>query len=101
MKKEKKAVNSKALKTVIEPNGKNLQYWKDIWRYRSLAFNLAKRDITVRYKQTVIGLGGQITVESRDGDTVFSGFVPRKRLKLSEGHQECEENSKKNDEIIK
>ena len=51
--------------------------------------------------QTVIGLGGQITVESRDGDTVFSGFVPRKRLKLSEGHQECEENSKKNDEIIK
>ena len=51
--------------------------------------------------QTVIGLGGQITVESHDGDTVFSGFVPRKRLKLSEGHQECEENSKKNDEIIK
>ncbi|MGN0636233.1 MAG: ABC transporter permease [Acutalibacteraceae bacterium] len=60
MKKEKKAVNSKALKTVIEPNGKNLQYWKDIWRYRSLAFNLAKRDITVRYKQTVIGLGWSI-----------------------------------------
>ena len=51
--------------------------------------------------QTVIGLGGQITVESHDGDTVFSGFVPRKHLKLSEGHQECEENSKKNDEIIK
>ena len=44
-------------KTIIEPNGKNLQYWKDIINYRELAFNLAKRDITVRYKQTRIGLG--------------------------------------------
>ena len=50
----------KTLKTVIEPNGKNMQYWKDIWRYRGLAVNLAKRDITVRYKQTVIGLGWSI-----------------------------------------
>lgn len=48
------------LKTVIEPNGKNSQYWKDIWRYRELAFNLAKRDITVRYKQTIIGLGWSV-----------------------------------------
>lgn len=60
MKREKKSDNFKAMKTVIEPNGKNLQYWKDIWRYRTLAFNLAKRDITVRYKQTVIGLGWSI-----------------------------------------
>lgn len=35
--------------------------------------------------QTVAELGGRITVESRDGDTVFSGFVPRKRLKLGGG----------------
>ena len=48
------------LKTVIEPNGKNFQYWKDIWRYRELAINLAKRDITVRYKQTIIGFGWSI-----------------------------------------
>ena len=48
------------IKTVIEPNGKNFQYWKDIWRYRELAVNLAKRDITVRYKQTIIGLGWSI-----------------------------------------
>lgn len=47
-------------KTIIEPNGKNLQYWKDIWRYRELALNLAKRDVTVRYKQTKIGLGWAI-----------------------------------------
>ncbi len=47
-------------KTIIEPNGKNFQYWKDIWNYRELAFNFAKRDITVRYKQTKIGLGWAI-----------------------------------------
>lgn len=47
-------------KTVIEPNGKNFQYWKDIWNYRELAFNLAKRDVTVRYKQTKIGFGWAI-----------------------------------------
>lgn len=47
-------------KTVIEPNGRNFQYWKDIWNYRELAYNLAKRDITVRYKQTRIGLGWAI-----------------------------------------
>ncbi len=47
-------------KTVIEANGKNLQYWKDLWRYRELAVNLAKRDFTVRYKQTAIGFGWSI-----------------------------------------
>lgn len=44
-------------KTVIEPNGHNFQYWKDMWRYRELAFNFAKRDVTVRYKQTLVGFG--------------------------------------------
>ena len=57
---KKKKTNVSNLKTVIEANGKNRQYWIDIWRYRGLAFNLAKRDITVRYKQTVIGLGWSI-----------------------------------------
>jgi sensor histidine kinase regulating citrate/malate metabolism len=40
--------------------------------------------------QTVTEMGGQITVESRDGDTVFSGFVPRKRLKLAESTESYE-----------
>ncbi len=47
-------------KTIIEPNGHNFQYWKDIWRYRELAFNFAKRDVTVRYKQTLVGFGWAI-----------------------------------------
>ena len=45
--------------------------------------------------QTVMEMGGRITVESHEGDTVFSGFVPRKRLKLAEGSQEYEEKNEK------
>ena len=58
--------------------------------------------------QTVTELGGRITVDSRDGDTVFSGFVPRKRLKLGGGETAqsdentdiYEENAKKDDNSI-
>jgi lipopolysaccharide transport system permease protein len=42
---------------VIEPNGIEEQYWKDLWRYRELFAILAWRDIAVRYKQTFIGVG--------------------------------------------
>jgi len=38
--------------------------------------------------QTVAGLGGRITLETREGDTVFSGFVPRRRLQLTENSPE-------------
>jgi lipopolysaccharide transport system permease protein len=41
---------------VIEPGRGFTQYWRDIWRYRELFYVLAWRDITVRYKQTVIGV---------------------------------------------
>lgn len=58
--------------------------------------------------QTVTELGGRLTVDSRDGDTVFSGFVPRKRLKLGDGETAqsdentdiYEENAKKDDNSI-
>lgn len=33
--------------------------------------------------ETVVKLGGRLTLESREGDTVFSGFIPRRRLQLS------------------
>jgi lipopolysaccharide transport system permease protein len=32
------------------------QYWRDLWHFRELFYVLAWRDITVRYKQTVIGV---------------------------------------------
>jgi len=55
--------------------------------------------------QAIASLGGRITLESRDSDTVFSGFVPRKRLRLSENSAEntpeYEEKAKKDDNSIK
>ena len=40
---------------VIEAGRTERHYWRDLWRYRELFSVLAWRDITVRYKQTVIG----------------------------------------------
>ena len=40
--------------------------------------------------QVIAEMGGQITVESHEGDTVFSGFVPRKRLRLAENTESYE-----------
>lgn len=50
--------------------------------------------------RTVAEMGGRITLESRDGDTVFSGFIPRKRLKLGENAEEYEEKAQKDDNSI-
>ena len=47
--------------------------------------------------RTIAELGGRITLESRDGDTVFSGFVPRKRLQLSDTGAEEAQTTKEND----
>lgn len=41
---------------VLEPERKIRHYWADLWRFRELFLILAWRDISVRYKQTVIGL---------------------------------------------
>ena len=41
---------------VIEPRSLSRRSWSDLWDYRELFFVLAWRDVTVRYKQTVIGL---------------------------------------------
>ncbi len=41
---------------VLEPNRAERHYWRDLWRFRELLYILAWRDISVRYKQTVIGV---------------------------------------------
>src|SRR5256712_7831575 len=41
---------------IIEPGRKEKNYWADLWRYRELFLILAWRDISVRYKQTIIGV---------------------------------------------
>ncbi len=42
--------------TIIKPSGK-LQFlnFKELWPYRELIFSFVKRDIQVRYRQTIIG----------------------------------------------
>jgi lipopolysaccharide transport system permease protein len=42
---------------IIEAGRGSLRYWRDLWRSRDLLFFLTSRDITIRYKQTVLGVG--------------------------------------------
>lgn len=41
---------------ILEPGRAERHYWRDLWNYRQLFYVLAWRDISVRYKQTIIGL---------------------------------------------
>ena len=41
---------------ILESGRTERNYWSDLWHYRELFAILAWRDISVRYKQTVIGL---------------------------------------------
>jgi lipopolysaccharide transport system permease protein len=41
---------------VLEPGRLEKQYWVDLWRYRELFLILGWRDVSVRYKQTIIGV---------------------------------------------
>ena len=49
-------VNSSEHILVLEPGRAEKHYWRDIWNYRELFAILAWRDVSVRYKQTVIGV---------------------------------------------
>src|ERR1700728_3403283 len=83
---------------IIEGGLQERKYWRDLWRYRELFYVLAWRDLSVRYKQTVIGAAwavirpvltmvvftiifGRIAKLPSDGDTpyplmVFAGMLP-------------------------
>jgi lipopolysaccharide transport system permease protein len=45
---------------IIESGRTEKNYWTDLWRYRELFYILSWRDITVRYKQTAIGIAWAI-----------------------------------------
>jgi hypothetical protein len=40
---------------ILEAGRQERHYWADLWRYRELFQVLAWRDLSVRYRQTVIG----------------------------------------------
>jgi lipopolysaccharide transport system permease protein len=83
---------------ILEPGRAEKNYWVDLWRYRELFIILAWRDISVRYKQTIIGLAwaiirpfltmivftvifGRLAKLPSDGNApyalmVFSGMLP-------------------------
>jgi lipopolysaccharide transport system permease protein len=84
--------------TVFEAGRAQRHYWRDMWRYRELFAILAWRDVSVRYKQTVVGalwavirplvsmvvftvIFGRLANLPSDGDTpyallVFAGMLP-------------------------
>ena len=43
-------------RTILEPGRAEKNYWRDLWHYRELFQVLAWRDLSVRYKQTIIGV---------------------------------------------
>jgi lipopolysaccharide transport system permease protein len=47
-------------KVVLEAGKTDREYFKDLWRYRELFYVLAWRDVSVRYKQTVVGIAWAI-----------------------------------------
>jgi lipopolysaccharide transport system permease protein len=83
---------------IIEAGRTERHYWRDLWRYRELFRVLAWRDLSVRYKQTVIGVAwalirplltmlvftiifGRIAKLPTDGNApyalmVFAGILP-------------------------
>lgn len=46
--------------TVIKAGKSVLHYWAEIWEHRELFWILAKRDVMVRYKQTVLGVAWSV-----------------------------------------
>ncbi len=45
---------------VIEAGLSTGQYWRDLWRYRELVLFMVWRDVSVRYRQTMIGVAWAI-----------------------------------------
>lgn len=41
---------------VLEAGRADRQYWQDLWRYRELLLILSWRDVSIRYKQTAVGI---------------------------------------------
>lgn len=41
--------------TIIQPNSNSTEYWRNLWRYRELFQVLVWRDISIRYKQAILG----------------------------------------------
>lgn len=45
---------------ILERGRTERNYWADLWRFRELFYMLAWRDVSVRYKQTVVGVAWSV-----------------------------------------
>ncbi len=68
---------------IIEADGVSAHYWRDLWRYRDLLGFLTQRDIRVRYKQTVLGIGW-VVIQAVTTNFIFT-FVFGKVAGMSSG----------------
>lgn len=62
----------------------SLSYFREIWQYRELLFTFVKRDIKVRYKQTLIG-GAWAIIQPFSTMVVFSFFFGKLAKMPSDG----------------
>ena len=69
---------------VIEAGRADRHYWADLWRYRELFQVLAWRDVTIRYKQTVIGVAWAV-VRPLLATLIFSVLMGRVAKLPSDG----------------
>ncbi|GAB3568138.1 ABC transporter permease [Spirosoma luteolum] len=46
----------KTHEVIIQPGRSERHYWRDLWRNRELLLILSMRDVSVRYKQTALGM---------------------------------------------
>ncbi len=54
-------MNDRSKKVIVIQSKLSLaHYWRELWDYKELFYILAKRDISVRYKQTIIGIAWSI-----------------------------------------
>lgn len=51
-----KAADHSRYTLVIEPRHAERRYWKDLWDYRELLLLLSRRDLSARYKQSLLGV---------------------------------------------
>jgi len=49
-----------AHRITIKAGGSEKDYWRDLWMNRQLLWILSKRDISVRYKQTLLGIAWSV-----------------------------------------
>ena len=74
---------------VIEAGRQERHYWRDLWRYRELFQVLAWRDLSVRYKQTVIGVAWALIRPLPDHGGLHRHLRPNRQAALGRHGAVC------------